>query len=660
MESTETEQNGETMKTDESDQNGGMETAETEEHRETIETEQCEARGGLDMDDASEGNFDERQDEEVTDADPKSDSNTEIKTNESHQFAVPSLPAMTKNDCKKNDQDRNTDRDRPTENSKGKINVKKLAPKKLPKEKIGKFPYTPPPWGGAPSSDKKYSLTVLKEGTVLDTIDLSGKSTLTFGRHPTACDVLVEHPSCSRYHAALQFCVEEKEVRKVGYYLYDMGSTHGCYVNKERMRPKVYVRVRVGYQIKFGGSSRRYIMEGPEEDQEDEGDIEEVRKVQEMRKQAKKSKENTTKPSGDVDGASWGFGEDAEEEELDLKALMENKKTIEVKDPKKTLKGFFEREGLDFEYEMSERGRGNSVVHVAQVHLPIESSLGNEIIAEGTSSNKKDAVLNCAIDACKIIQAYDMMQNPLREGEREKRQRQLEENDFYDSDDDNFLDRTGSIEKKRLKRKQFAGKKEKVEVSTHESLKTELSEKVKQLATLEQKLQLSMEGEDQDDGDSLDAFMSNIANKLDKKEKSQLKRQIVEMKKDIDRVEKLVERTQPALPTFTIKENEEEADEKSVLPKVETTTKISNAGHTKSSNVSNVSKKLPTVTKQFKNKEVIPPDKKRKVVSGPSLKPPTNERDTIEQEKEKEVTEWEPPKGQTGDGRTHLNDKFGY
>ena len=314
---------------------------------------------------------------------------------EDAQFAVPALPT-TKNEAKKN-----TSSEKNNENQSKNVVGQKNLPKG--KEKSA-FPYTPPLWGGVPPAENKYSLTILKEGIVRDTLDLTGKSTMTFGRHPTACDVSIEHPSCSRYHAVLQYCTEEKEVRKVGFYLYDMGSTHGCYVNKERMKPKVYVRVRVGYQIKFGGSSRLYIMEGPSEDQEEEGDIEEVRAVQEKRKQQKK--QSTEKEEEDVkeEEASWGFGEDAQEEELDLKALMEKKKSIEVKDPKKTLKGFFEREGLDFEYEMSERGRGTNVVHVARVHLPIESSLGEEIVAEGTSSNKKDAVLNCAMDACKIIQ----------------------------------------------------------------------------------------------------------------------------------------------------------------------------------------------------------------------------------------------------------------
>lgn len=58
-------------------------------------------------------------------------------------------------------------------------------------------------------------------------------------------------------------------------------------------------------------------------------------------------------------------------------------------------------------------------IHLLQIYvdvgfifrLPIETAESDELVAEGTSSNKKDAVMACAVEACKLIQAYDMMQN---------------------------------------------------------------------------------------------------------------------------------------------------------------------------------------------------------------------------------------------------------
>ncbi len=58
-----------------------------------------------------------------------------------------------------------------------------------------------------------------------------------------------------------------------GFYLYDLDSTHGTYHNKQKCFPKTYYRVRVGHTIKFGGSTRLVILQGPEEDMEEESDL---------------------------------------------------------------------------------------------------------------------------------------------------------------------------------------------------------------------------------------------------------------------------------------------------------------------------------------------------------------------------------------------------
>lgn len=133
---------------------------------------------------------------------------------------------------------------------------------------IGKFkphppvPYAEPPWAGV--ADVPYSLEILKNGTIVDTVPLTQQSYFVVGRLPV-CDVSLEHPSISRYHAVIQYrglAGEEEAVGEArGFYVHDLGSTHGTFVNKNKIPPNTYIRVRVGHVLKFGGSTRLFIMQ---------------------------------------------------------------------------------------------------------------------------------------------------------------------------------------------------------------------------------------------------------------------------------------------------------------------------------------------------------------------------------------------------------------
>ena len=86
-----------------------------------------------------------------------------------------------------------------------------------------------PSWSGIATQD--YSLEIIKSGVSLDALKLT-KSFLVFGRLPE-CDVPMEHPSLSRYHAILQYCaipsekhpVSKTRMRKLG--LIDNVPDHG-------------------------------------------------------------------------------------------------------------------------------------------------------------------------------------------------------------------------------------------------------------------------------------------------------------------------------------------------------------------------------------------------------------------------------------------------
>jgi pSer/pThr/pTyr-binding forkhead associated (FHA) protein len=107
----------------------------------------------------------------------------------------------------------------------------------------------------------EYTLEVLRNGSIIDYISLSHRPYTVFGRSPDS-DVVLEHPTISRYHAIVQYKSEFEHGQPAGLYLYDCGSTHGTFINKKRLEAKVYVRIKVDYIIKFGQSTRLYLVQG--------------------------------------------------------------------------------------------------------------------------------------------------------------------------------------------------------------------------------------------------------------------------------------------------------------------------------------------------------------------------------------------------------------
>ena len=134
----------------------------------------------------------------------------------------------------------------------------------LPAEQIRQaqtaVPYKEPPWSAI--CKEKYSLEVIKNGSIIEKIDLDSKAFYVIGRLPS-CNIPMEHPSMSRYHAVLQYSNGTAENYVQGWYLYDLDSTHGTWINKNRVPPLKFHRIHVDFCLKFGGSTRlgRYIAE---------------------------------------------------------------------------------------------------------------------------------------------------------------------------------------------------------------------------------------------------------------------------------------------------------------------------------------------------------------------------------------------------------------
>lgn len=255
-------------------------------------------------------------------------------------------------------------------------------------------PYTEPLWSAAPSDQHPYHIEMLKGGTIVETVsDLQSRPFWLIGKLKDN-HIVMAHPTVSRFHAVLQYrpdvapsdephdeksSAPEKDAStpgkpriQCGWYLYDLDSTHGSFVNKRRIPKRTYVRVRVGYMLSFGGSTRRLIVQGPDFDAEPEAElgITEQRELRQQKQAAEAELARAANEQRDEEerrreaaGASWGMQEDADEE-TDLSVnpyASTNNEELFLQDPKRTLRGYFEREGVDLEYRVDELSAGSFV-----------------------------------------------------------------------------------------------------------------------------------------------------------------------------------------------------------------------------------------------------------------------------------------------------------
>uniref|UniRef100_A0A182YQX3 FHA domain-containing protein n=1 Tax=Anopheles stephensi TaxID=30069 RepID=A0A182YQX3_ANOST len=637
---------------------------------------------------------------------------------------------------------------------------------------IPPIPYKEPKWSRKCDPAQEYSFEVEKNGVIIEVIkQLQSKPFWLFGRLPN-CDVNMAHPTISRYHAILQYRgtddaaagkkekkedeeeeeeVVEESTRPVhasiepGWYLYDLNSTHGTFLNKQQIPVRTYVRVRVGYMIKLGSSSRTYIFQGPSEDDEETSrniTITEMKmrrqKQLELREEleeiTRKERERVEKLKED-EGITWGMVEDADEE-TDLTEnpyASSNNEELFLNDPKKTLRGYFEREGHELEYNVEELSSGT---YRCKVELPIDGPDGQPIVAEAThKGKKKEVVVQCAMEACRILDR----QGKLRQANHEPRRRFRKQSDS--DDDDDFLDRTGAVEERR-QRKQAAMN---PQTHTYADLIHKEALILDRLEANESKIQnarlIKEETHLPENDDDVDKFLNNLTKdtKVDKFEIRRLRMEQVKLNKDLSKIKKLIEVVKPIdldnigmkkvgtsdtkrqmLPlfgkrtklsnTFGIRESSIKAekdadgdpqgkDESSATDDAPTSSNVAvqkqmpkqgkegnSAGSNKtvhrakqdefgepSSTYPNLRKRSSTVGAQSKavSEEAGADSDSRTAAVADSKKKRTRLRsnkarenvdfdDTVEMASEDKNVEWVPPSGQTGDGRTSLNEKYGY
>lgn len=437
----------------------------------------------------------------------------------------------------------------------------------VPQNNINELPcpYIEPPWSKLADPRINYDLEVLKNGVIVEEIkNLQTKKFWTFGRLES-CDIYLAHPSISRFHTVLQYRPKleieplddetkieaevEKEEILSGWYIYDLGSTHGSFLNKKQIPSKSYIRVKVGHMIQLGGSTRRFILKGPDYDEEEESALSiteakqlKLQKSLELieRREVMDIENQKIEESKKGDGINWGMGEDADEEtDLTINPYATtNNEELFLDDPKKTLRGFFDREGLELNYNVDEMSPGT---FVCRIDLPIDDANGRQIIAEVChKGKKKDAVLQGALEACRILDRHGVLRTATHESRKRKQ-------NTSDSDEDEFWDRTGDVER-RKQRKEAANK---ISTVNYDDLKQEESELVEKMSDLQAKIDnyhaIEKERKQAEEDDDLDSFMLNLSKEkpIDKLEVRKLRLELQRLQKDQVNLQKLIKIAAP-------------------------------------------------------------------------------------------------------------------
>lgn len=90
------------------------------------------------------------------------------------------------------------------------------------------------------------------EAHIPDLIHIYRQSCYLLGRDAVVTDILIEHPSCSKQHAVIQFRQITKTdkygetTQNVKPFVIDLDSTNGTYVNGEEVPKSRYYELRSG------------------------------------------------------------------------------------------------------------------------------------------------------------------------------------------------------------------------------------------------------------------------------------------------------------------------------------------------------------------------------------------------------------------------------
>ncbi|KNB45659.1 hypothetical protein JH06_0720 [Blastocystis sp. subtype 4] len=117
----------------------------------------------------------------------------------------------------------------------------------------------------------KWRVYEFKDGKIVDTKYLHRCSAFLIGRDERVCDWILLHESISKQHAVFQFrkvplvliqFYTYFEFRRmvIKPYIMDLDSTNGTFLNGKKIEGSRYYELREGDELKFGFSTRSYIL----------------------------------------------------------------------------------------------------------------------------------------------------------------------------------------------------------------------------------------------------------------------------------------------------------------------------------------------------------------------------------------------------------------
>lgn len=390
--------------------------------------------------------------------------------------------------------------------------------------------YTIPFWSAIP--EHAYKLEVLKAGSIRSVMDINLKTHYTFGRLAT-CDIVMEHQSVSRKHAVIQF----RDNSTV--YLYDLGSTHGSFINKRRIPPHIYTELKVGDLISFGASTRRYILDGPEA----------------LRPQGQRqipllldadSNPTTELPThfvwqeDEAQGVTWGVGaavETAIQKELEQEQERANRKWEKTDTMSDRQKKLLER------MELREKKIANIRTEMANLQAKQERQNGELTEGQKARIAQCEGIIEKLEEQKESLREtiHDSFEDAERRGQKKpadnsnKKKRRL--NDFSDSEEeDEFYDRTqhkpSAAEEPSSKKKPAEPARDKRDPLTvaragFKAAQMELDHVESRIFKLN--LQLRDFGNDdnnEQDDDALDAFMAGITDAVKKDKRREIEEEL--------------------------------------------------------------------------------------------------------------------------------------